>query len=53
MTLKTTKNTKKPNKIVRKGGPFEALLVSFTSDPLLDAFPPLELEFVAETVNIL
>lgn len=51
MTQQTRKKTKNPAKIVRRGGPREALLVSFTSDPSLADFPPLELGFVAETVN--
>jgi hypothetical protein len=51
MTQQTRKNTKSPAKIVRRGGPWEALLVSFISDPSLDDFPPPELGFVAETVN--
>lgn len=51
MTQPTRKNTKSPAKIVRRGGPWEALPVSFTSDPSLDDFPPPELGFVAETVN--
>lgn len=53
MTQPTRNNTKKPARIVRRGGPWEALLLSFTYDPSLADFPLPELGFVAVTVHSL
>lgn len=53
MLQQTTKRTKNPARIVRRGGPWAALLVSFTSDPSVGDFSPTELGFVAKTVTSL
>lgn len=53
MTQQMMRKTMNPAKIVRRGGPWPALLVSFTSDPSLGSFPPLEWWFVAQTANSL
>lgn len=45
------RKTASPAKIVRNGGPWPALLVSFTSDPSFGDFPPTELGFVAGTLH--